>query len=132
MPRRIEETVTGCLLGTAAGDGLGLSYEGLSRQRAWKNFGPPNRFRFLFGFGMCSDDTEHTCMVAQALIASAGNPAVFERALARRLRNWVFQEPAGIGLATLRACIQLCVGFGLDHSGVFSAGNGPAMRASII
>jgi hypothetical protein len=35
---------------------------------------------------MVSDDTEHTCIVAQALIASAGDPDAFQRHLARRLR----------------------------------------------
>jgi ADP-ribosylglycohydrolase len=40
--------------------------------------------------------------------------------------------PAGIGLATLRACAKLLVGFGPEHSGVSSAGNGPAMRAALL
>ncbi|MCA9623165.1 MAG: ADP-ribosylglycohydrolase family protein, partial [Myxococcales bacterium] len=40
--------------------------------------------------------------------------------------------PAGVGLGTLRAILKLWVGFGADRSGVWSAGNGPAMRAPII
>jgi hypothetical protein len=40
--------------------------------------------------------------------------------------------PAGVGLATLRACLRLVVGVPPARSGVFSAGNGPAMRAAII
>ncbi|WP_267875056.1 ADP-ribosylglycohydrolase family protein [Lusitaniella coriacea] len=40
--------------------------------------------------------------------------------------------PAGVGKATLQACIKLWLGFSPQHSGVFSAGNGAAMRSSII
>jgi ADP-ribosylglycohydrolase len=37
-----------------------------------------------------------------------------------------------MGLATLRATLRLLVGFRPDRSGVFSAGNGPAVRAAIL
>ena len=67
------DPISGCLLGTALGDALGLPYEGLSRRRALRLLGRPDRFRFNFGRGMVSDDTEHTCMVAQALISSGGS-----------------------------------------------------------
>lgn len=40
--------------------------------------------------------------------------------------------PAGAGFATLRACFKLWLGFPPQKSGVFSAGNGPAMRSPII
>jgi len=40
--------------------------------------------------------------------------------------------PAGIGLATLRACIKLNFGISAQNSGIYSAGNGPAMRAAIL
>ncbi len=124
--------ITGSLLGTAVGDALGLPYEGLSRRRGARLWGSPDRHRFCFGRGMISDDTEHTCMVAQALIASGGEVAVFERHLARQLRYWLLALPAGVGLATLRAIVRLWLGFGPRRSGVFSAGNGPAMRAPIL
>ncbi len=124
--------IIGCILGTAAGDAIGLPFEGLSRRRAARLFGPPDRHRFLFGRGMVSDDTEHTCMVAQSLIASGGDIEVFQRYLAWRFRFWLLGLPAGIGLSTLRAIIRLWVGFSPSASGVFSAGNGPAMRAAIL
>lgn len=81
---------------------------------------------------MVSDDTEHTCMTAQALIASSGDPAAFATSLARRLRWWLLGLPAGTGMATLKACLKLWLGFPPQRSGVFSAGNGPAMRSAII
>ncbi len=81
---------------------------------------------------MVSDDTEHACMVAQALIASGSDPDRFERDLARRLRFWFAAMPAGIGLATLRSCLRLWLGVSPSRSGVFSAGNGPAMRSVVL
>ncbi|MDD2998033.1 MAG: ADP-ribosylglycohydrolase family protein [Candidatus Riflebacteria bacterium] len=126
-----QKQIIGCILGTAAGDALGLPYEGLSRRRAAKMFGPPDRHKFLFGKGMISDDTEHTCMVAQALISSGGNEDAFVASLGWRFRFWFMGMPMGIGFATLRAILKLWLGFGAEHSGVFSAGNGPAMRAAI-
>src|SRR5207247_666335 len=116
--------------GTAVGDAIGLPYEGLTGRRAAKMFGPPNRQRFFFGRGMVSDDTEHTCIVAQALIEANSDLNAFQRSLARRMRLWLLGVPAGIGIATLRSIIRLWVGISPERSGVFSAGNGPAMRAA--
>ncbi len=127
-----DRAFIGCLLGTAVGDALGLPYEGLSRRRAARLFGPPTRFRFLFGRGMVSDDTEHTVIVAQSLIESAGDDALFERALAKRLKRWFLTLPAGIGMATAKACLKLLLGVSPKRSGVASAGNGPAMRSAIL
>lgn len=114
------------------GDSIGLPYEGLSPDRGAKLLGPPDRQRLLFGGGMISDDTEHTCMVAQSLINSVDRPGSFGKELARRFRWWLTRIPAGIGMATLRSIIRLWFGVSPDRSGVFSAGNGPAMRASIL
>jgi ADP-ribosylglycohydrolase len=131
MPAR--DPYRGALLGTAVGDAIGLPREGLSARRAERMFGgPPLRHRFLFGRGMISDDTEHACCTAQALLLSGGEPDSFARALAWRLRWWFLCMPSGTGWATLRACLKLWVGFSPDASGVHSAGNGPAMRAPIL
>jgi len=124
--------ITGSLLGTAVGDALGLPYEGVSKRRAAKMLGEPSRYRFLFGRGMVSDDTEHACMVAQSLIEAGDDTGLFGRRLAHRLRWWLLPLPAGVGLATLRAILKLWCGFPPDRSGVFSAGNGPAMRSPIL
>ena len=122
----------GCIIGAAVGDSLGLPYEGLSPRRASRLFPQRDRHHFLFGRGMISDDTEHALMVAQAIVDSGGDPARFAKGLARRLRWWFWGLPAGIGLATLRSCLKLCVGVPPEKSGVFSAGNGPAMRSAIL
>ena len=90
----MQTHIVGSILGTAVGDAIGLPYEGLSRQRAKKLFGQPDRHRLLFGRGMISDDTEHTCMVAQALIGSGGDVSAFRRSLAWRFRFWMIALPA--------------------------------------
>lgn len=127
-----ESAIVGTILGTAIGDALGLPYEELSPRRAKRLLGKANRYRFLFNYGMVSDDTEHTCIVAQSLIASGKDVRIFQEQLSWRLRLWLICLPAGVGWATLRALIKLWVGFNPNKSGVFSAGNAPAMRSAII
>ncbi|MCA9618991.1 MAG: ADP-ribosylglycohydrolase family protein, partial [Myxococcales bacterium] len=127
------EVLQGALVGTAVGDSLGLPYEGMSRRRVRRMVGGRRlRHRFALGRGMVSDDTDHACLVALALLRAQGDSQVFARVLARSLRWWLAGLPAGVGLGTLRAILKLWVGFGADRSGVWSAGNGPAMRAPII
>lgn len=127
-----RDAIVGCLLGMAVGDSLGLPYEGLSPARASRLLGRPDRHRLLFGHGMVSDDTEHAIMVAQALCVASGCSDRFARELARRLRVWLLGLPAGVGRATLRAVVRLWLGFGPDRAGVYSAGNGPSMRAPVL
>jgi len=127
-----SQTIFGCLLGTAVGDAIGLPYEGLSACRARRIFGPPTRHRFLFGRGMVSDDTEHACMIAQSLIQAPGDVEAFARVLASKLKWWFVAIPAGVGMATVKSCTRLLLGWPPDRSGVMSAGNGPLMRAPMI
>lgn len=126
-----QKAIVGCLLGTAVGDALGLPYEGVSRDRATRLLGPPDRYRFFLGRGMISDDTEHTCMVAQSMIESGKDIDLFAKRLASRLRWWILALPAGVGKATARSCVKLWLASKPTRAGVFSAGNGPAMRAAI-
>lgn len=119
----IERAIVGCILGTAVGDALGLPYEGLSPARAHKLLGPPERYRFVFGRGMISDDTEHTCMVSQSLIESGDNVEKFTRRFASRLRWWILALPAGVGKATARSCIKLWLGIHPWCSATVSVGS---------
>ncbi len=133
LPDRLTSSLQGCLLGSAVGDALGLACEGLSPQRQKRLFPNLSHYHFLPGKrGMVSDDTEHLCLVAQALLRSGGEPRAFQLALAWQLRFWLLGLPAGIGLATLKGILKLWLGVSPEHSGVFSAGNGPAMRASLL
>jgi ADP-ribosyl-[dinitrogen reductase] hydrolase len=128
----MRDRLAGILLGTALGDALGLPAEGLSPQRRRRYLLGPWRHRLIFGRGMISDDTEHALFVAQSLLEHPDDPAAFQRRLAWRLRWWFVALPAGIGLATAKACLKLWLGFPPTRSGVFSAGNGPAMRSALI
>ena len=137
----LRRSATGALLGTAVGDALGLPAENLSPQRLARLFpslvpGPDGACRpahqFLFGRGMVSDDTEHACMTALALAASGGDAERFATAFGWYLRFWFAAIPAGIGMATARACIKLWLGFSPGSSGVWSAGNGPCMRSPLL
>lgn len=120
------------LFGTAVGDSLGLPAEGLSARRIAKRWQGRWEQRLAFNKGMISDDTEHTVFVAQCLLAEPQDAARFQRRLAWKLRWWLVCIPAGIGFATLRAILKLWLGFPPSRSGVFSAGNGPAMRSALI
>jgi ADP-ribosyl-[dinitrogen reductase] hydrolase len=129
---KLELAIIGCLLGTAVGDATGLVCEGMPRRRMLKLYPCLDGPRLIGHRGMVSDDTEHTCLVAQALVASAGDPIAFSRQLSHRLRFWLATLPAGVGWATLRATLKLSVGVPPTRSGVLSAGNGPAMRSALL
>lgn len=120
------------LLGTCVGDALALPAEGLSRRKIEKRWPGPWKMRLLLGRGMVSDDTEHTVMVALSLLSEPDDAGAFQRDLARRLRWWFAALPPGVGMATAKACIKLWCGARPVTSGVFSAGNGPAMRSAIL
>jgi ADP-ribosyl-[dinitrogen reductase] hydrolase len=122
----------GVLLGTAVGDALGLPAEGLTAERIERRWGREWRHRFIFRWGMISDDTEHTLLVAQALLTQPEDARAFQRCLGWKLRWWFAAVPAGVGLATARACIKLWIGFPARWAGVKSGGSGPAMRSAII
>src|SRR3954471_9417376 len=126
------DAAAGCLLGTAVGDALGPACEGLSRRRQHKWHASLERYALLFGRGMCSDDTDHACMVAQAVAASGGDSRRFAASLGWRLRFWLLGLPAGVGLATLRSIIKLWLFVPPAWRGVRSAGNGPAMRSGLL
>ena len=126
------EAAVGCILGTAVGDALGLACEGLSRDRQKRWFPSLDGYHLLFGKGLCSDDTEHTCMLAQSILVSGGDEGAFARDFAWRLRWWFAGLPAGIGLATLRSIVKLWLFVPAQWRGVYSAGNGPAMRSALL
>ena len=126
-----KDAILGCLVGTAVGDSLGLPAERLSRKRvAAMKLG--DQHRFIFGRGMFSDDTEHTLMLAAALIHHRDDPAAMQRALGWKLRWWLLALPAGVGLSTAKSILRLWIGFPAGKAGVRSAGNGAAMRSAII
>lgn len=132
LTKERQDRFRGLILGTAVGDSLGLPAEGISRRRIAEMFPGRWRHRLLFGKGMVSDDTDHTVFVSQSLLAFPDSPELFARRLSSCLRWWFLSLPAGIGWATLRSVLLLWAGFPPHKSGIFSAGNGPAMRSAPI
>lgn len=132
MSKRNKAT-EGTIWGTAIGDSLGLPAEGLKpatiEKLGWRD---KWKHRFIFRQSMLSDDTEHTLMVAEALSRHPEDVEAFRKYLAGSMRMWFLALPAGIGMATARSLIKLCIGVSPKKSGVYSAGNGPAMRSAII
>jgi ADP-ribosyl-[dinitrogen reductase] hydrolase len=128
----LRDAFTGVLLGTAVGDALGLPAENLSPEIIRRRWNGNWRMRFFYGRGMISDDTEHTLMVAQALLSHPNDAAAFQRALGWKFRWWFACLPGGVGLATAKACLKLWSGFPASKASVKSAGSGPAMRSAII
>src|SRR5262245_52673834 len=122
----------GLLLGTAVGDALGLTAENMSPQRIRKRWGGDWRMRLLFGRGMISDDTEHTLMVAQALLTHPEDAVAFQRSLAWKFRWWFASLPGGVGFTTAKACLRLWAGVPPNRSAVASGGSGPAMRGAVM
>ncbi len=128
----LNNSIEGCILGTAVGDSLGLPVEFLKPSRIPYFLGTELKQNFFLGKGFVSDDTDHACFVAQALCKHFKNPVEFQNQLSWYLRLWLISLPAGIGLATLKSTFKLWLGFSPSNSGVFSAGNGPAMRSPLL
>lgn len=124
-----EDRLAGCLLATAIGDAIGLVTEGMSPRAIERRFGELRSYKFCGKVGFVSDDTQQSALVAQSLCAS-DSLEDFRNRFRRSLLGWFLRLPWGIGYATLRACVR--IGVGLTESGVYSAGNGAAMRAAIV
>lgn len=127
-----SSAMRGCILGQAMGDSLGLPFEGQSRRSVHRCIDLPLQQAMFFGWGFVSDDTEHALLTLEALRTSGPDMAQFERALAGGLKRWVLTASPGVGGATLKAALKLCLGVSPSRSGVHSAGNGPAMRAAVL
>lgn len=128
----LQERFSGLLLGTAVGDALGLPSEGLTADQIRRRWNGQWDMRFILARGMVSDDTEHTLMLAQALLSHPEDPMAFQRALAWKFRWWFVALPGGVGMATARACLKLWIGFPISKCAVHSAGSGPPMRSAVL
>lgn len=129
--------ILGLFLGSAVGDAMGLPRENLSPKRSVKLFGKTIQPALivipkLIRFSVCSDDTEHLWITADALVRSQSSPELFSQLLSQNMKKWLLSFPVGAGKASIKASVKLLVGISPNQSGVDSAGNGPAMRAPII
>lgn len=131
-----EQYIFNMINAMALGDSFGFPYENMSPALI-------NRIKPELKYPLdvnkikntITDDTEHLVMTYLALIDSQNSQQIekdFERSLSKRLRTWFLTLPAGIGMATLKSLSKLTIGISPSKTGVFSAGNGPLMRAPII
>lgn len=124
------DRIRGVLLGTALGDALGFPCENLSAKRINQIFGRVDSFRILGELGYGTDDTEQTALLSTAILQTGGNTEKCVAAFKRSLAGWFLRLPFSAGAATLKACLKILLF--MPASGIKSAGNGSAMRASII
>jgi len=88
-PIDLAEALEGCLLGTAAGDMLGLPFENLSRAHVARLLREPLEQSLFLGRGLVSDDTDvaeapTTCVAGPA---AAGGRRAIHRLAAPRSRG---------------------------------------------
>ena len=131
-----EQYIFNMINAMALGDSFGFPYENMSPALI-NRIKPELKYPLNFNKikNTITDDTEHLVMTYLALIDSQNSQQIekdFERYLSKRLRTWFLTLPAGIGMATLKSLSKLTIGISPSKTGVFSAGNGPLMRAPII
>ncbi len=127
-----EDAAAGALLGTFAGDALGMPFEGASPERIRDEHGRITRMgEARAGKGTYTDDTQTMIALAESLIAEE---RVDPQALARTLVD--HHDPArGYGQGTTRVFRMLNEGVPVEEAAarVFdggSYGNGGAMRTA--
>jgi ADP-ribosyl-[dinitrogen reductase] hydrolase len=114
------EKISGCILGGAVGDAVGLPYEGSDA---------PIEAVELKGQKI-SDDTQLTLATCEAIIENDGivDPSV----IASRFASWhENRRISGIGASTYKALSELVAGGHwalVGRKGEYAAGNGAAMR----
>lgn len=131
-----EQYIFNMINAMALGDSFGFPYENMSPTLINK-IKPDLKYPLNVNKikNTITDDTEHLVMTYLSLLDSQNSQHIkkdFERSLSKRLRTWFLTLPAGIGMATLKSLSKLTIGISPSKTGVFSAGNGPLMRAPII
>jgi ADP-ribosylglycohydrolase len=118
----LTDRVSGCILGGAVGDAVGLPYEGCDS---------PVEAVELKG-QQISDDTQLTLATCEAIIENEGivDPSV----IASRFASWhENRRISGIGASTYKALSELVAGGHwalVGRKGEYAAGNGAAMRSA--
>jgi ADP-ribosyl-[dinitrogen reductase] hydrolase len=138
-----KQKYTGCLLGCAVGDALGMQTEGMSAAQIAHNFkvvfdygpGRPGSPNEKLKPGQYTDDTEQTLILARTIIESGKfDPALFANKLADHCEKLMSNPELnrGWGSTSLSACTRLLSGTPWNESGDDSPTCGSSMRASPI
>lgn len=127
----VEDRFTGCLVGLAIGDALGMPFEGMDAQAILA--GRSQVTEFLPGDGLdagqYTDDTKMMLCLAESIV---DNGLLNPEDIARRFVAWFDTgDLRGIGNTCLEAILNLKSGLPWEqsgHRGKWAAGNGTAMR----
>ncbi len=139
----LQDRFTGCLLGVAVGDALGMPTEGYTAQEIRSRWGvvrdmlpaPEGHFHFGLLAGQFTDDTEETLLLAESMIQAHGFSAdLFAEKLASWGAAWTLNERLnrGVGFATRSAVESMLAGTPWQQSGVAVPTCGSAMRTAPI
>lgn len=134
---------TGCLLGSAVGDALGMQTEGMIPGEIKQKFnivfdygpGMPGSLNEKLRPGQYTDDTEQTLILARSIIeAGKFDPVLFSKKLVEHYAMIVSKPGSnrGWGRTSLDSCRQLQSGTSWKESGGDSPTCGSSMRISPI
>jgi len=127
----VEDRFTGCLVGLAIGDALGMPFEGMDAQTILVERSQVTEFLPGYGLdaGQYTDDTKMMLCLADSIVE---NGQVNPEDIARRFVAWFdTRDLRGIGNTCLEAILNLKSGVPWEESGhrdEWAAGNGTAMR----
>ena len=129
----LKDRFAGLLLGTAIGDTLGLPSEGLTADQIRRRWKGQWTMRFIFGRGMVSDNTEHTLMVAQALLSHPGDVAwPFNAPCLGNFAGGSSPFPVGSVWRPQKPASNYGSASPAGKCAVKSAGSGPPMRSAVL
>lgn len=126
-----QDRFTGCLVGLAIGDALGMPFEGMSAQAIRERYGQVTDFLHTRGLaaGQYTDDTKMMLCIAESIV-DRGH--VDPEDVASRFVGWFDSgDLRGIGSTCLESILNLKRGISWRESGrrgKWAAGNGTAMR----
>ncbi len=108
--------VGGALLGTAAGEALGLARTGLPAKRALRLYGRP-QYQFIPGRGIYGEHTRMMLLFAQALLNSRNEMSHLRSAFRWRLSYYPLSFPPGISRSVLKSSGRCWLSrFGMDSA----------------
>lgn len=136
---KMEKKYTGCLLGAAIGDALGMQTEGLTRKQISKHpvkdYGraPENHPNHKLLPGQYTDDTEQLIILSKSIIEARGfNPETFSKKLKEWGKTLITNPELNrlVGPTSIQALKNLLEGADWRDSGVKADSCGSAMRAA--
>lgn len=125
----LEDKFTGCLVGVGVGDALGMPAEGMTPKQLGIIYGQIRDYHEgWLKPGYITDDTQLTICIAESIVEHRD---FVPEDVAQRFVGWLGYG-RGKGRTCTMAVLNLIQGKSWKESGLFSAGNGSAMRSAPI